>query len=378
MATKGSITLAIVVALGVAWLAPRGAVGQQNDQSSPDSGEGTLITLHVDSGDPREVLAEVGKQANVAISPPPAGRAMPGEAAPRVTLSLDNVPFWTAMAQYCQQTHLTPAIIKGRSGEITLAPANGDDQLGGVVCTSGLFEVVATGIQHSRVLQFDGSNTVRDDCVQLAIYADPQVRLLRYPYVALDVANDENGNSLLVTPEMLDVGHARFVASCAWGAQVNAPILIGTDHGRKLAELQGTFSLTCATQVQELVVENVTHSGGGALANKYLTLTVDSCALNGNQGSVQVTAERPRTGNRIPLPVESLITDAVRLVGEDGHEQALDLTPGPGDSYKSIWTCTFSSDVPLKEPVKLVWTAATDVKVMQVPFEFKDLRLPRD
>jgi hypothetical protein len=349
----------------------------QSEQNGP-----TLITLHVTDADARDVLQQIARQANVRIAlwPDWCWSGTSGSKKYRVTMNLDNIPFWTAIDQLCAATK-SRLIVSGsdrRSLSITEGTQRGMD-FSGIKYQSGPFTVVANQITHTRTSNLVDGSTDPSDMLSMNVYLDPRFTLLKCASIAvLDLAQDDNGVSML--PANAPLSALFRPPFTDWDCQLHAYLKYPPHPGKRLSRVTGHFDAELVQRTTPLTIDDVAHSIGKGISYEDYTMTLDSySSINGN-GSIRVTISKKRSGSIWGAADDGLeaekVDDAISLVNGDG-ETICSMGSGSGDANERHAGVNFMFGR-IKEPVKLVWNFPEEIKTETVHFEFKDLPLPQE
>src|SRR3954469_13992589 len=171
---------------------------------------GSIITLHLRDALPRDIYAEVSRQCGTELLPaePNLWDAHPWQ---RQTVDLDQQPFWAAMKQLQAKTNIELA----QWGEtLRLVEHNGGDvQTRGPSQISGPFLIIANHVDRSQSIDLAAGDpetktypaAEKQFSVQLAVFAEPKLRVLQAPMAAhIEEAVDDKGNSLVPAEQNMD------------------------------------------------------------------------------------------------------------------------------------------------------------------------------
>jgi len=382
------VLIAALTVLSAAAIAPA-APDTQPAADDADSSPLTLITVHMKETPPGEVLGEISRQARVKIKTLPdqlfAGRF--GQIPQVISLDVDDALFWPAVAQFCSAAHVAPTPGGLRDGVITFSQAPvSAGQLGGVMCVSGLFCFVATGMQHNVSVRFDNSNTFRSDSLQLTAYVDPNLAVSSWAPPVVETAVDEAGVSLVPPrapappPNIHQV--INMVPAQGGIISVSIPMRLPAHHGKRLADMRGSMSVTVALKTDRLTIDDARAAVGNMVAKGDRTLTINTFNLNGNVGDLQITGVKPQVPGFIMGSFMEELRRGVRIYDADGTEIGISQN-GSGNPGRVQWNFRLvkpgqAAAAAIKEPIKVVWEFVTGSRTMTAAFEFKDLLLPED
>jgi hypothetical protein len=330
----------------------------------------TLITLHVKEANPREVFAEIAKQAHtdLPIWPEQLWTDNRFGNIPKITLDIDQQPFWLALAQACQSASVHVQNM-GNNQTMTIMQGSNNDMLVGPRCMSGLFIIVADSAARNHAISFArGQSATNIDDIEFHLYVDPKARLVEtHNPATLTLAEDDKGNSLIATAAV-----SRF-RSASQGSSVtfSAPLHYPNDGYTKITKLKGTLEATMAAKTQTLEIPdmaaaiNTTHPVG------HWTVDVQDFRLNGNSGSFSLKIHTGGTSVNQMFYAER----SIQLIDATGRN-LVNGGGGGGNDTEVQYSSSFSTSDPIKSPVKLVWNVVTETKQQSIPFEFTDLPLP--
>jgi hypothetical protein len=332
----------------------------------------TMITLHMKEANPREVFAEIARQSHtdLPIWPPQLWTDARMGPVPKVTLDIDQQPFWLALTQACQATS-THVQNMGMNQGITIAQGGGGDMLAGPQSTSGLFIVVAETASRNRQVSFvPGRVFPNNDTIQFQLYADPKVRLLDTENQAvLTLATDDKGNSL-IAPNNNNVARYRVTQQgmpIAFSALMHYP----NDGYTKATKLKGTLQVRLAAKTSTLEIADVSAALNTMRVVGPWSVQLQDFHIDGSNGFLKINI---RTGGAQPNDVFNTMRN-IRLT--DAAGQILNGGWGGGGSPLELnYQCSFNASEKIKSPVKLTWDVPTESKMQDVPFEFTDLPLP--
>jgi len=336
----------------------------------------SYITLHLKDAEPRVALAEISRQAFAPLAVFPDDLLEQG-GLPKVNLDLVRQPFWVAMRQFSGQTGLdlqpfNEGVRLMRSG----MRANGPSVI------FGPFLVVATQISRTQVIQLGqdgGANGGQSDFrLNLVAYSEPKLKVLRSSGVKLDEAVDDLGNSLLFSgPD-----NRGYYGGSAGYWQLSVQLAWPEKPGSRIARLRGSENFTVQTKAKTIEIDDLpsakekTESLGG------MVLTVHSFAHNADTWELKVSMKVNSLNSPGWAQIQQVFQTGMRVVDSQGV--ALDRrgmnSRGTNDhvgNHLVDMTLQFAASGG-RNPVKLVWEIPLETKDINVPFEFKNLPMPRN
>jgi hypothetical protein len=347
------------------------------------------VTLKLSDAEPREVFAQLSKQAHAELEP-----AQPQfwEQAHlnKLTLSIDHQPFWTAMKEVCEKSGLEYA----QWGDgLRLVQNGGGGQIHGPFVVSGAFLIVANRVNRSESIDLSGVRGPikspadspppdRDFSVQLTAFPEPKLHILQaWGGAKLDVAIDEKGTSLLpaTTPDYANQGYMMGInGTWTFTARLNYP---GAQLGKVLRKLKGSVGVVLQTKFETIDIANITTAKNVEKIAGTTHFTFKGLSKTGELYQLSASAladqNKPEEWNRIQTIFSS---HDLKLLDANGRAWTIVGTGINGNNNSIQATITFSRDghpPPAPgEPSRLVMKIPTECKDILVPFEFTDLPLP--
>lgn len=341
----------------------------------------SMVTMHVKDGSPERALAELSRQGMYAIPTMPENLFQQEHmnVPTKVTLDVDRQPFWVAMRQYCEKTGLRVNAMGGeRKFVITMG---GDESLLGPVVYSGPFMVVANSVTRTSSINLAHDRApARSLNLQITVFAEPKLNVMGHDYYPrLTEAVDDRGNSLLVPRQVMYSSMSQDV-SMRW--TLGAPLSIPENLGTRLVRLKGFCRVMMQTRSETWEVPNAL-TAGGATQSKAIggrRYVVNELKAVGNGDAYQLKLTVVREGARGEMWQQFGRGMRVSLVDGDGKALANRGWGQEGPEEKATYTYTFSRGTDTGgqtgAAAKLVLEVPTEVKEVEVPFEFKDLPLP--
>jgi hypothetical protein len=331
----------------------------------------TMITLHMKEANPREVFAEIARQshADLPIWPSQLWADARMGPIPKVTLDMDQQPFWLALAQACQATS-THIQNMGMNQGITIAQGASGGMLAGPLSTNGLFIVVADSASRNRQVSYiTGRVFSNNDAIQFQLYADPKAHLMDAENQAvLTLATDDKGNSLIAPNNNV----ARYrVTQQGMPITFSAPLHFPSDGYTKATKLKGTLGVRVAAKTSTLEIADVSAALNTTRIVGPWSVQLQDFHIDGANGSLKVKIQTGGTqaGDVFTAARTIRLTDAAGQFLNGGGG-------GSGSNLEIDYQCNFNASEKIKSPVKLTWDVVTESKIQDVPFEFTDLPLP--
>jgi hypothetical protein len=339
------------------------------------------VSVHAKGLSAKTVLKDICRQA---------GYTLNGELnePAKVTLDLDDVPFWEALDKVCDPLGLAVdlsgpedrGVVNVYSGEVTHP----------YTCVTGPFKFVATNISSSKSVQLSGlprrgGGVPSSEYLSMSaqVFAEPKLPIVALGPVRLTKAVDDRGQSLIAPQEGLPQSSAP-LANGGYYRSLSQSLGFGLVRGDKEAtsikELRGVVPVLLLTDVKaEVEVDDI-------LSVKNKKIAARSCDLEVvevKQADGEVTAKvvftprvTPEDGDNYSwwstLPQRMVLTDdkGTRFVYGGVNEQ---------QQGAAAVTCTLQFSPPpdrrKAKPATLMLTYWVTVQ-KDVEFTFKNVPLP--
>ena len=359
--------LFIVLAKGGVWAAP--------PLSQVDLDPPTLVTLHAKGATLGDVVADVVRQTGVPIAVSSGFFTSTSDSPlPPITLDLQRVPFWTAMAAICDQTDTevrdNPA---GYNTHLQIADAFGEKFLGGPVDHCGLFTVEIESIWLWHIAKLiPGTNAPKvDDEVCLNIYIDPKAKVSSMDAICLTEATDDRGQSLLPAEKQ----PVPFISDFDLLLQPRCPLNIHADGATKITRLRGSMDISMTASGQRIEIPDVSAATHLTETLGRLVFQINSISAPGRAATVELTLREKNNDNENEA-IERLLRQ-ITLTDASGQVMtAIGQARWIGDGDVCSYQATFIGQRKLQGPIKFAWSIPDAIAKITVPFEFNDIALP--
>jgi hypothetical protein len=343
--------------------------------STFDLDEATRINLDLKGAPPKTIFAEIARQSGIELraNPKDLFESVPFDP---VDLRIDNASLFSALRQACDRTGVSVQRV-GPMREFILM--NGRAQIWGNYPSTerGPFMVTVRHIQRQNTADLTKNTTTRVFRVQLNVYAEPRLRVVRsYNAAVLDQASDELGHKLTMHEDANPVPERAMGATWSWGVQL--PLATPENAGSTLALLKGharaivvTKSATAEIAFDERMKDHTTAVGNAKVTVKSVE------RKQGDQNFTVTLAVEPD-----PAKAEEWsrigLESTFRLVDKDGRNLMRQQYGAAGG--KTIMLMFMKVDWnggdPAGEPERLIWEVPLEMREVKIPFEFRDLPLP--
>lgn len=337
----------------------------------------SFITIHLKKASPKQIFAELARQANAEMRPNPPN-LWDAKSWPLVDIDIERQPFWVAMREICGKIGVSPQS-NGMDRSMVIMDRNAAGRMWGEapVVVSGPFLVVATYINRSNYVDLNQPQNIGRQCnVQLMVYFEPKMRVLQASYSAkIDEAIDDKGNSLVMSRSFVE--GMQPVSGWVWN--MSASLLPNPNTGDKIAKLKGSGRFLIQTRSEVAEVPDVVNAhevsreiGGRRFKLKEVRksgdayvahLTIFRAGWNPNEWNTGV----PHNTFRM-VDARGVALTRINSGNNVGGEQ-MDITL---QFQRQNWNGGENAG----EPTKLICEVPVETREIVVPFEFKNLPLP--
>jgi hypothetical protein len=341
----------------------------------PTALEPGKISIQLTNAHPRDVFLKLANQVGANFRPLPAG-LWEGKEWPAVSIDLQDVSFWKALAEISGKTGLY--IQRGAvERNFFIVGEVGAGKLWTTYPTSenGPFLFSLQSLDRVHRSDMVAGETTRQVNVRMILYTEPQLRVLKVAQQAnVSEAIDELGNKLLPAPNP-----GAQAMGGVWGWWLTGRITLPENVGERIARLRGFARLTVQTRSEIVEVLDV-----GAAENIKRTvaghrLVVKNVRARGETYTVSmvITRDPQRAGGWGDINLSSTF----RLVDANGVPLSRRNYGGGTNLGDHIeLNLMFGRDDWNGEgagpPAKLIWEVPTETAEVEAPFEFVDVPLP--
>jgi hypothetical protein len=262
------------------------------------------------------------------------------------------------------------------------------------VVVHGAFRIRATRVARSYAVDLANGGAkagiTSDFTVTLMAQAEPKLKVAGgFGDAKLEVASDENGLSLLPPDAAGDAAaHGRVFgestsrsAGSAWPAvaRLAYPAAPAT-AGKRIARLKGTVACSAVVRSETLEVPDIFNAQNVMKEVAGTTVTIRHFRRAGNQFELALTMARDPSQGGIPARVlRGQGLGGIRLVDTTGRpipQQGSSTSTQDDRMEVTLHYPAGPGPVPAAMPAKLVWEIPTELRDVEIPFEFTDLPLP--
>lgn len=351
----------------------------------------TLITLHFKDATMQEILNELSKQSGIRV------RAnFWGDEQRKKTYSLDieKRPFWEVVSEIGDKLKLFPQQWGGQNG-LVLSPDSEGSSRGSTQLDTPLLSIVAKTLTRTHTVNYKKNSTTNQDqpetpsmMLQSVLLIDPKLQLLNNASRAnVTEIVDEKGKTLKGEHDEIYIyGEAPVL----W--QMQLPLKYSATMGKKLAHLSGTFRAFVVARDEKWEISDILKAKGATktvkIGGKEETYTLEEVTKQGESVQVRISIKRgieiaPPPADNTPEGQQLKYARRdwsrwMRLADEKGNSYQ-GYNSGGGDDEMSFSfnnNQQFPDDVKAGEPVKLQINVPLEFRLLEVPFEFKNLVLP--
>jgi hypothetical protein len=336
----------------------------------------SLITMHFNDVTPDVVFQTLSKQCYIDLRPFPDNLWLQ-QTWPRVSLDIDHQPFWSAMQTIAAKTGADIQLV---NDGVRIARTVGvPPRAAGPWVVHGPFMVVATQINRTQTIALGGpaGGTRSDFSLQMAVYAEPKIRILPQNFaVRLDTAVDDLGNNLIAQGAPI----SPFYGGGGGVWNLYAPLHYPDHPGTRITLFHGETAFLLQTQSQRLEVPNLLRVRQFSRVIGGIPITIfETHKTAPRTFDLRLAVYRDPTDARWNY-IQQTINQRLKVYDFAGQAMPIRGMSSRGDAANNQmeFTLTFAgADQPTGEPNRLDWEIPTETKLMTVPFEFKDLPMPR-
>lgn len=325
------------------------------------------ITLHMKDAPVADVMAEIERQCQATLPTYPAS-LFKQDGWGKLTINADRAPFWEVMRELGNRLNID-YLSDAQEVRITRGPA----RLPAGTISSGAFLLTARAEAMRRGMT-----------LELSVYPEPKLNVLRTIDLKLDRAVDDQGNPL--TPM---TGRGGFRGGRGFGRfgmptrTPNGPRQVSGVFQRpgdsdKIAELRGQVTVSVAGATTLWEVKEPLNAAPVTRTIDGIPVTIEALAAAGDGYVLRTTIPFAWSGNDVQQnEIKDLMRRGLRLL--DARGRALSAgTPdnSPGGSGSTDITVIFSPGAAgagnkTGPPAKLVWEVPDSIRDLVVPFNFK-------
>jgi hypothetical protein len=322
------------------------------------------ITLHVSDAPVSQVMAEIARQCagTIPTSPPDLWK----QDWPKLTLDYDRKPFWDVLDDIGRQLNLDYLWSDSQEVRVSRGTGHRDE----VRANSGAFLLTASSYAARRGMSVD-----------LSVYAEPKVVVLRVIDLKFDKAIDDQGNPLLSQSGRMGRGGRGFGGGM-WQRrnrgprEVIAPFQRPGDDVNKIAELRGQVRLSVQGGLTRWEINDPLGMSAVTRMIDNMPVTLESLASSGG-ASYELHVRIPYdwiNSTTHQDEVMELLHRGLHVYDAAGRSFSVaspDSHPGSGGSTDI--EVDLSRDSKTGPPAKLIWEIPDQTRELVVPFAFKNI-----
>lgn len=333
------------------------------------------ITMHVKDAGPREVFEQLSHQCGSAIATSPDSLWEQG-GWPKLTLDCDRRPFWEVVRELSDRLNLQYLSTDSQQ----LRFARGTAPSAGAVSISGAFLISADAEAFRNRLK-----------VNLSVFGEPKIRVLRRSLVALDQARDDQGNPLVPLVGRRGpfgpgfgrgFGFAR--RGLLGGRQIALYFARTNEDMARIGQLGGKVAVVVQTGSANWQINHPLESPPQTCCVDLLPVTLGRLTANPAGTLYSLRASYPRA---LLVPgaadeIEDLIRGGMRVLDAEGHPLSLTSvdTQSGGDTVEvsiEFSAAALTGGQKTGEPARLTWQIPVETRRLTVPFRLTDVDVAR-
>jgi hypothetical protein len=338
----------------------------------------SLVTLHIEEVPVRGALAMIADQTGeefhgLGEQNPMFGLAVlqPTEL---VTIDMDRQPFWTVVREVCRQTKLWP-VPAGAGRDLTLVPGM-DQEASAPAVVSDPFMIVAVGATWTQAVAYGQVPQVTANRqLNIKVLAEPKLVVFSARWSQGGVRiTDEVGRELTAFE-----GEAFFYSmpqeESVWEMSLPLPAEIG--DSKTLKRVSGQIEVCIMGKSERIEIPDILKAGRVETPIAGQTFVIEQCTADESQITLKATIHgqvHGMEGMTAPPPSGPDLVDAFgrRASPVDARTVQQEETT----DCEFIYSLADLQGERLSAPFKLVWEIPTEIRQIDVPFEFTDLPLP--
>jgi hypothetical protein len=323
------------------------------------------ITLHMTDAPAAEVMAEIARQCSGPIPTSPQEMWQQGNW-PKLTLNFDRKPFWDVMQALAPQAGFDFLLTESQEVRLTRGNSHREESL----TTSGAFLLTANAYTARRGMNVD-----------LSVYAEPKVVVLRTNDLKFDKAVDDQGNPLL-SQSGRGFGRGRGFGGGAWARrirtgprQVSAPFQRPGDDVTRIAELRGHVSLSVQGGTTRWEVADPMGMSSVTRTIDGIPVTLESMISAGGT-SYELHLSIPYNWSSSTTrqdEIVELLRRGLRVTDAAGRRLAVVSPDARAGASGTDIEVNVSRDSKTGPPAKLTWDIPDQTRELIVPFAFKNI-----
>jgi hypothetical protein len=334
----------------------------------------SLITVHVKGASASDVFNSMGRQAYTKLPVSPTD-LLTQDRWPKINLDLDHVTFWDAMRELGNRLNID-YLSDSQEFRITRGPGH----LPTGTVTQGAFLLTARAGTMRRGMS-----------LELGVYPEPKITVLRTTDLKLDRAVDDHGNPLTSQSGRGFRGGRGFGGRFGGGFNQlrNGPRLVSgifqrPPEAEKIGELRGQFTVCVLGGTTRWEIPDPLSIASVGRTVDSIPVTLEALTGAGDRYLLKVSIPFGWSSSDSQLAeIENLMQRGLRLLDASARQ----LTAGTPDHNSGSETTdiemTFSTrsltgDKPTGPPARLVWEIPEKTRDVTIPFNFKNIPINED
>lgn len=342
---------------------------EQNRLTGP-----SYLTLHFKNAPAATVFAEISRQCFTPLLTVP-DNLLQEDSFPKVTVDADHQPFWAVVPKICQQLGIDFRHFQGG----TRLMRSGGMQTDGISQIDGAFLVVATQISYSRSRTFAGHAEQTQFGMQIAVYPEPKLQVLRGSgSISVDAATDDHGNSLVPDAAAGRPMWGGFMGFGGWS--LYAPLRYPKNIGTHITRFKGSTAFVIQVESQKIEIPDLVSLKPTTRLIYNMPVSFQDMKKVGDAWKLHIHVNQPNFGGADWQQFMEGIQNRMQVVDAQGN--ALDHRGMSTTSNNAVVDMNLDfarsngpDGRPSGDPVRLVWEVPTKTREITVPIDFKNLPL---
>lgn len=341
---------------------------------------GRRVSVDIDKGTTVAAAAAIGKEAKLAIKGEQSTTLDQADM-PEITLHLKDVPLMEAVLQLCSQAGLRVRAVTPT--QVTLGRSEKGEGVG-IWCTAGPAAVVLESIEHEVDLRASPQPERFD--LTLAVLVEPGITVLSFPRsLTFGTMVDDKDHSLVPQSDQTEEAERRRsmrapVTQAAGVGRLSLPLAPPEGAGQRIALLKGTADLVIGLKSEKLTLTREEADAGAEKEVAGMKVTIGALKQENSFFISTVTYEKGSMEAGAWATLKKGAAGAPAVVMDQGGVSLQVFEPPKvteeTDAVTVVQRYYAGGGAQTRVVKRVEALVPTEVQVLPVPLEFKDLVLP--
>ena len=338
----------------------------------------SVVTLHLKDASAKQAFAELAKQCGVPGFRTTPDKLLEDEKLPTADLDLVGVNYFVAMDALAEKYGLR--LINSGDGLRLMRGMGNGGQMPGPQLYTGAFRLTCNSLSRSQTVQLrepgaDGEmrgNETDQFYIQMTLSAEPKIIFAgRQVQPKLDECTDDLGNSLKLGERNA------FYGSSGASLPIMLPLSPPKREASTIKALRGSLEVSVVSRVEVFEVGNAVEATNVSKDVAGRLYTFKSMKRQGDNFTVSLSV----SGGSAADGYSRFNTATIDVSDADGK-----ILAGIGNGMNSsgrvsemtiVYRKTDANGGETGDPVKFVWRLPAETRTVVVPFDFKNIPLPK-